>query len=224
MKELTQTLIYIHAFLGGLGLLSGIASVITKKGSKPHTQSGKVFSIAMIGSAVLSLIVARVPEHENLFLFLIGIFTIYMVLAGNRALTLKYPNKSQADIIDKSISGLMLLGSIAMLAIGGYNLTKNNNEGTLFLFFGGFGLFMTITDFKSFKTFKEQKSLRLKNHIGRMVGALIASFTAFIVAGLNLNSTIAWISPTIVGTMYIIFWTRKLKTDKRPIEEKQLIK
>src|SRR5690606_41579598 len=49
-------------------------------------------------------------------LFLIGIFTIYLVLSGNRALTLKA--KSKADNIDKSISGAMLLTSIVMTLIG----------------------------------------------------------------------------------------------------------
>jgi len=36
MEETIKTLIYIHAFFGGLGLVTGIGSIIVKKGSKPH--------------------------------------------------------------------------------------------------------------------------------------------------------------------------------------------
>ena len=44
-----------------------------------------------------------------------------------------------------------------------------------------------------------------------MIGALIASITAFIIAGLGIGNLIAWILPTILGTFYIVYWKRKMK-------------
>ena len=118
MEQTIKVLIYIHAFLGGLGLIPGFISLFVKKGSANHKKAGKVFSISMIGSSLISLLVALMPGHKNQFLFLIGIFTIYLVVSGNRALTFKSKQKLQADYIDKSVSGIMLLTSIGMLAVG----------------------------------------------------------------------------------------------------------
>ena len=103
----------IHAFFGGVGLITGIGSIIVKKGSKLHIQMGKLFSIGMVTSSLISIPISWMPNHENVFLFVIGVFTIYLVLAGNRAL--KFKNKTQADWVDKTISGTMLLFSVFMI-------------------------------------------------------------------------------------------------------------
>lgn len=212
MEEAIKILIYIHAFFGGIGLITGVGSIIVRKGSLFHKRLGKVFSYSMIISSLISLLVARLPNHENLFLFLIGIFTIYLVLAGNRALTLKKKSKIKADRTDKTISGVMFIVSITMMVIGVLGSIQNIENSVLYLFFGVFGTFLTIRDFQTFKSFTKNKSAWLKSHLSRMIGALIASVTAFMVAGLNIRALIIWILPTILGTGYIIYWSRKLKT------------
>lgn len=209
MEQTIRILIYIHAFFGGLGLITGMLSILVKKGAINHKKAGKVFSYSMVISSVISLFIARMPHHENLFLFLIGIFTVYMVLSGNRALTLKSKTKSKADTIDKSISGAMLLTSIIMLVIGTIGMVHRIDNSILYVFFGCFGVLMTFKDFQTFKTFTKNKNAWIKSHIGRMVGALIASVTAFMVAGLHIGTTLVWMTPTILGTVYIVYWTIK---------------
>jgi uncharacterized membrane protein len=211
MEQTIQTLIYIHAFFGGVGLITGMISIFVKKGGINHKKAGKVFSYSMVFSSLLSLFIAWMPNHENLFLFLIGVFTIYMVLSGNRALTLKASVKSEADLIDKSISGTMLLASAVMVGLGGYGVVTQVNNSVLYLFFGVIGVSLTMGDFKTFKTFTQNRNLSVINHIGRMVGAMIASVTAFIVAGLNFEALVFWITPTVLGTGYIVYWVRKFK-------------
>ncbi|MGB5418263.1 hypothetical protein [Algibacter sp.] len=209
MEETIKILIYIHAFFGGIGLIAGIGSVIVKKGSKLHKNFGKLFSIGMLTSSLISIPISWMPNHENIFLFLIGLFTIYLVLAGNRALTFKL--KKKADWIDYVISGSMLLCSVVMLLIGIYFIMKSNSMGILFLFFGGFGLLLSIKDFMFYRNANKPKNAWLILHIGKMVGALIASITAFIVAGLGIGNLIAWTLPTLLGTVYIVYWKRKFK-------------
>jgi hypothetical protein len=52
-----------------------------------------------------------------------------------------------------------------------------------------------------------------------MIGAFIASVTAFLVAGLHIGTTLVWIMPTILGTVYIIYWNRQFKSkNKNKIE------
>lgn len=208
MESAIKILIYIHAFFGGLGLITGIGSIVVKKGGKLHKRMGKLFSIGMITSSVISLPISWMPNHQNLFLFLIGVFTIYLVISGNRAIAFK--TKTKATIWDKIISGSMLFFSVIMLSIGFYCHLNNITNGILFTFFGGFGLFMTVKDFLYFKNLSVTNKNWLFKHIGKMSGALIASITAYIVAGLGIGSLIAWITPSILGTFYIIYWNRKI--------------
>ena len=116
MEFIVKIGIYIHAFFGTIALLSGLGSMLFQKGSKNHKKSGKMFSISMIISSVLSLPIAWMPNHKNMFLFLIGIFTIYLVLSGNRILLFK--NKSKANLLDKFISGSLFFSAILMLVFG----------------------------------------------------------------------------------------------------------
>jgi hypothetical protein len=104
-----------------------------------------------------------------------------------------------------------------MISIGLYCQLNNISNGILFTFFGGFGLFMTVKDFIFFRNFSETNRNWLSKHIGKMVGALIASITAYIVAGLGIGSLIAWIMPSILGTFYIIYWNRKIEPKAKTI-------
>lgn len=216
LEQLIDYAIYAHAFFGGLGLISGIGSMIVKKGSPLHKKMGKVFSISMVVNSIISLPVACMPNHENAFLFLIGVFTIYLVLSGNRSLTFKPRKKKKAELADFLISGGMFLSAFVMIAIGSYRYFVGTN-GILFLFFGIGGLLLTLGDYLFFKKYpgEETEMKWLRNHISRMMGALIASITAFLIVGLSTNSLFAWMLPSVVGTFFIIYWQRKMKKASR---------
>ncbi|GAA4238531.1 hypothetical protein GCM10022291_29350 [Postechiella marina] len=212
MEDTIKILIYIHAFFGGLGLITGIGSILVKKGSLAHKKMGKLFVIGMLTSSLVSMPISCIPNHENAFLFLIGLFTIYLVLVGKRALTFK--TKDKATSIDKIISGSMLLCALIMITMGIFGLINNTSMATLYLFFGGFGLSLSFKDFIFYKNPKKQKNAWLISHLSKMLGALIASITAFIVAGLGISNLIAWTLPTLLGTIYIVYWIRKMKPKK----------
>jgi uncharacterized membrane protein len=209
MEETIKILIYIHAFFGGIGLITGIGSIVAIKGSVLHKKMGKIFSIGMMSSSLLSIPISWMPNHKNLFLFLIGLFTIYLVLAGNRAL--KYKRKTKPELIDKIISGSMFIFSSIMVGLGAYNLLIDWSTAMLYLFFGGFGLFFTIVDFRFYRNPGKNKNAYLVSHIRKMNGAFIASVTAFFVAGLGFMNLIFWILPSVIGTIYIIYWRRKVQ-------------
>lgn len=217
MESFIKILIYVHAFFGSLGLISGVLSVLVRKGGNRHKLWGKLFSGSMIISSIVSLGIACMPNHTNVFLLLIGVFTIYMVLAGNRALTLKASVKNKADWKDKVLSVTMCISALIMLTLGFVSFLNNSNVWTLYTFFGLIGLFMTYRDFKTFKTFTANDRISIVSHIGRMLGAFITSITAFIVAGLNIGNLIVWLVPTLIGIPYILFWTKKVRTQKVPL-------
>lgn len=207
MEQVIKIFIYIHAFFGGIALLSGLASILFVKGSPKHKKAGKVFSYGMVVSSLISLPICWLPNHENNFLFLIGIFTIYLVISGNRILLFK--KKKEANFKDKFISSVMITASVLMLLFGTYFLINNNSGGILYLFFGTTAFFISIRDFKFYKNIDKTKILPF--HIGKMSGAYIASITAFLVAALKLEGLIYWILPSIIGTTFILYWIKKVK-------------
>lgn len=209
METFINTLLIIHASLGGVSLIAGSISMMTKKGSKNHKQSGKVFSIALLIASILAIPVTLSESHNNLFLFLIAIFTIYMILSGNRALRNKFKSEPP-NRVDYIISGVMAAFALALIAIGSYSLMKNNG-GILFIFFGIVSLILTYGDYIYFKSGFLKKGLWLRQHIGRIMGAYIAAITAFLLTALQSDSVIVWMAPTIVGTLFIIYWSRKVK-------------
>lgn len=208
MENLVKIIIYIHAFFGGIGLISGTVVMVTKKGNAIHKKMGKVFSVGMLVSSILSLVICAFPHHHNSFLLMIGIFTIYMILMGNRIL--KYKRKNYENKLDKIISGTMFLISIVMIIYGLLPLFSNHGIGILFLIFGFLGGFMSYRDFVLYNNPENYKKWTM-NHVGKMVGAYIASVTAFLVAGAGFGGNIYfWIVPSIIGTIYIFSWSKKL--------------
>ena len=207
METAIKIAIYIHAFFGAIGLIAGSLSFMVKKGSKLHKKSGKWFTIGMLASSGLSVPIASMPGHENPFLVMIGLFTIYMVLVGNRSLRFK-KRKTVANKIDWGISGLMALISVLMLAAG---LLKSGEIAVLFLFFGAIGLVLCLMDFNFLRNPHKTKTGWLVQHIGKIIGAYIASVTAFLVAGTHLSGLAVWILPAVVGNTATIYWILKVK-------------
>ncbi|WP_299222742.1 hypothetical protein [uncultured Aquimarina sp.] len=208
MEQIALTLIYIHAFFGGIGLLSGLVSIFGKKGRFYHRKAGIVFSIAMFISALIAIPITLLPNHENLLLHLLSIFTIYLVISGNRVLRFKKDYSLGAlDIAITSIMGLVFLG---MIGVGIHHRIQEIPKSTLFFFFGGFGIMATVRDIKLYKTFKINPTAYLSNHIGKMSGAYGAAVTAFLLAALDSSTLWIWLAPSVITLLFVIFWRRKI--------------
>jgi uncharacterized membrane protein len=80
---------YVHAPLGGVALIAGGIALAVKKGNSVHLKAGRVFYYAMLLSALAAFAISVMPEHENPFLFCIGLFSSYFLISGLRSLKLK---------------------------------------------------------------------------------------------------------------------------------------
>jgi len=207
METAIRIAIYIHAFFGGIGLISGTLSLVTKKGSKIHKKSGKWFVIGMLVSSGLSLPIASMPGHYSPFLFLIGLFTIYMVLVGKRVLRFKRKT-AQVTKADWAITITMTILSLMMILSGVLNVFGNK---ILFIFFGIISLVLCFQDFRFWRNPRKSKTGWLAQHIGKITGAYIASVTAFLVGGMKVQGLMVWILPSIIGNAFIIYYIIKIR-------------
>ena len=204
-----KILLVIHILAGSIGLFTGTINIIRKKGDKPHRLVGKFFFIAMIVTATAGFIMAIL--HNNLFLLIIAVFTLYLTLTGNRFLSLKNLDKGQKPkSIDWAVTITMILFSFFFIIFGTYLIINQNNFGIVLLAFGLISLLMTRTDIKTYSGKIKIKNYWLLIHIQRMIGAYIASLTAFLVVNNTyLPPVIAWLLPTIILTPLIFYWSKK---------------
>lgn len=200
-----QVLIYAHALFGGISLLSGMISIVSKKGKIVHKKSGKLFFYSMLFSAVTALIIAILPKHESPFLFSIGLFSSYFILTGYRALNYKSENLKLT--IDKIISWAMIFTGIIMIV---YNPIFNDKINIILTVFGLLGLIFSVRDVVLYKDINNLKKSWLKLHLGKMIGGYIAATTAFVVVNNFFPSFYGWFIPGIIGGIYITYWMMKL--------------
>jgi uncharacterized membrane protein len=204
--DTATVLIYIHAGLGGIALLLGTLAIIFKKGSQKHKATGKYFFYAMMISAILALLISCLPGHNSPFLFSIGLFSMYFLLTGYRAL--KYKKKVESVTIE-------IIGNIAMLIVSAtmilYPILSNGTVNIVLLIFGIFGILASLNTLRVLRKKEALKKHWLRMHLGNMMGGYIAAVSAFAVVNQILPGMYNWFAPGIIGGFYIYFWMRKIR-------------
>ena len=209
METIFKIILIIHILFGSIGLLTGTINIGRKKGDKSHFLVGKLFLISMIINAIAGFVMSIM--HNNLFLLIIAVFSFYMVCTGQRILSLKSLLKNQKPkTIDYLLTSGMLLFGLGFIIYGTYLLINSNNFGIVLLVFGLISILMVRTDLKLYKGNSKFKNYWLLIHLQRMMGAYIASVTAFIVTNDKYNlGIIGWLLPTVVIVPLIFKWSRE---------------
>lgn len=202
-----QALIGIHVAFGSIALLTGSLVLVLKKGDQRHQKIGKVFYSSMLLSAVVACLLALLPQHENVFLFCIGLFTIYLLLAGYRGLRFRKKNiPLQWDkrlALGLGITGLVFITFPILL----YQKINVITSG-----FGVISLYLGLSDLRMLRRPQILQQRWLNIHLGKTIGAYLASVTAFVVVN---NVFVVpmwnWFGPSIIGSLYIVYWNKQLQ-------------
>lgn len=203
----------LHVLTGSLGLLSGSINLILKKGSKIHKTIGRVFVFSMISTALIALLLCFLKT--NFFLLIIGVFTLYLVGTGQRYLYMKNLSRGgKPKIVDWLLSSAMGIVGLIFMGWGIFLLVKKNSMGWSLMLFGTIGLLSVRKDFENYLGKSRKKQFWLRAHIARIVGAYIASLSAFLVVNYSrfsvpIPEVVYWVLPTLILTPLIIYWIRK---------------
>lgn len=209
---LFNVLLYTHILGGGMSLLLGFVILCLKKGDKTHKLLGNLYFYAMLTASVFAIPMCYL--HPNYFLFIVSIFTIYMLLTGKRYLH----KKAVSDItkIDWLLTILMAIFGTAFIGFGVFHMTKSNMFGIVFIVFGLISYLFVYQDKNNFSGKSKVKNYFLVAHLQRFIGSYIASVTAFLVVNNKvLPSVIAWLLPIVLIVPLIVKWTRKYKIDNK---------
>jgi len=219
MEKLFTPLLILHVVGGSTGLITGTIAAAVKKGSKPHLLFGKIFFWGMFIASTSALILSWIPGHESLFLFAVGGFTLYMVLSGYRIVVIKRMLKQQTERFFLTDYLITLFGSsftIFLLVQSVKGLLAGNTFSVVPGVFGLICLSYVILDIRLLTGNATVKKSWLYNHIVRMMGAMVASYTAFLVVNVQIDMQwILWLLPTVIGSIFIAYFLRKYTRPKK---------
>ena len=211
MSTLYQSLLFLHITAGSLSLLTGSLNMILPKGGKMHQKIGRLFVTGMMLTGASALFMAQIKP--NPFLFIIGVFTLYLVGTANRSIKSK---QNKLLLIEWVYTlGMFVFGSIFIIW-GGITLANSDGMGAAMFVFGSIGLYSVYQDFNNYNGKSTDPNRRLFIHIGRMVGGFTATVTAVLVVNaaylpFNVPEVIYWLAPTLLFTPISIYWIKQRK-------------
>lgn len=200
--------LYVHIAAGFTALVIGLVAMLAPKGKNLHNKSGLIYFWAMVFVAITSTIISLRSNPINLFLLVTGIFSFYLIFTGYRSTIIK--NKAP-QFVDKLVTAAMLCTTLVMLGLAAYDWFNGNGNLTIILgIFGSIGGVLAIADVLVYRNGLDHPREWILRHLGRMLGAYLATFTAFAVT--NLMAWMApiylWTLPPTLGTVGIIWATR----------------
>jgi len=217
MEILSKLLLFTHIAAGAVTLLSGpVAIFYNFKDPRKHRAAGKLFFYAML-VVCFSSIAGFIKRPDQLFYqFLLGIALLVLagILRGVRAVMLMKGGKVTRFDFAYSI----LLGVLGVLMIGqAGRLMTQDVIIAMPILFGVFGLSALSDSYRNIRIFTNPARMRandwMRLHLHSMVGAFIASSTAFTVNAAHfLPWYMQWFGPTLLLVPINIYFGRKVKS------------
>ena len=177
----SSPILLVHILAGTLGLLSGTAAIVFRKGSRPHILAGRVFVVAMLTMGAAATYLAIVRHQNNNITG--GILTFYLV--GTAWLTARRRDNETsrwdwaAMLIPLAIGIYIWRGGILVLLSGRTSL-DGVPVGMMF-FLGSICLLAATGDVRMLRRGGMPGTKRIARHVWRMCyGLFIASGSFFL--------------------------------------------
>lgn len=163
--------------------------------------AGRVYAGAMTLVFVTAIPLAILANST--FLFLIALFSFYLVFAGWRFARNRQRRAHPVDWIAVAViaaTGLCMWGYAVVLGIHG------SSQWVTLLIFGGIALALGLADAR-FHWTQPGGARRLARHLTNMMAGTIATITAVTVVNVDMEPVwVPWILPTVVITPLIVWW------------------
>jgi hypothetical protein len=201
-----EFLLPIHILVGTIALLCAALAVSSEKGKKIHVLSGRTYFWCMV--VIFSTAIPMSIINNNIFLFLIAIFSFYLAFAGMR---FARNRKGIATTLDWIAVSLMILSGLGMWILAAIYFTNDNSQYIVLLVFGFLAVFLGYGDYKSYKDKTATGKERIAKHLTNMMGGTIAVITAVLVVNPPSNPEwVWWVLPTALIVPVIFWWNVKV--------------
>lgn len=204
----------VHIAAGFTALFVAPGAMIARKGGTWHRRWGRVYVWAM-GIVTLSAVGLAIAR-PNPLLLMVAVFSFYLAFSGVRVLRRKRPSEPGQRLpgasLDWAAAGLTLVGGLGLLALAMWPLGAGRGVSAVPLVFGGLAIGLAARDVRSFLRPPADPRAWWYQHMGNMLGAYIATVSAFSVVNFTaLPPAARFLWPTVVGSPLIAIWTRYYK-------------
>lgn len=221
VKAAADALLFSHIAGGAVGLVSGAAALVTRKGSRTHRVAGVAFCVSMIVMAAIGAAVSPylpVPQRANV---LAGILTLYFVVSAWAAVRRKTLTAGPFEVVGLGVA-LVTAGLGVLWAIEASRTTSGTPDGSPpqdFYAFIVMGSVAALGDLKLIVSGQLSGAPRLIRHLWRMCFALlIAAASLFLgqpqVMPRWLRGSTLLLVPTFAPLAWMIFWIIRLRLSK----------
>lgn len=212
---LNTILLIIHIGAGSVALLTAAIAVFTPKGRKWHILSGRAYTVVM--TLVFLTAVPLALLGASIFLLLISIFSFYLVFAGWR---FARNRRGIPHAVDWAATAIMLTTGLGMGVYAGVLAGSGDSQWVTMTLFAALAVGLGVADGLYHRLGRTGGGRRVSRHLSNMLGGTIATITAVLVVNVETNPPwIAWITPTVVITPFIVWWNfRVARQYARPIQ------
>lgn len=202
-------LIGLHVALGTVAVVGMVVAWFTKKGSPWHRRAGQAYVLGMAGAISVSFFVS--VATQNVMLFLIGLFSAYLVFTGYRTAAARDSVRTR---LDQGVTVFVLLVAMIMFAYALYSFRSELSTAVILVVFGAIGFSFAFSDYKRGAFWPKGRD-RIVLHLNRMGGANIATITAVFVVNVQTNPAfIAWMVPSVIGGFLINYYSKSFSFSK----------
>lgn len=203
MDTVFLIILILHASAGFGALILGAINAVMPKGGARHRTVGSYYIGCMVGVGFTALGLATL--HPNIFLAMVGLFSLHLAWAGYRAVRIH--THGHVDAMDWATSSVALTAGCVLVTLGAMH------ANIVMVVFGTISAVNALTDFRFFRRLQSgrvTKGAWLRRHVGLVGGSYIAVWTAFLVVNVHVDpSILCWLLPTAIGTPIIAYATRK---------------
>lgn len=224
--------VLLHILGGGLGIGSGTAAMVFRKGSRYHVLTGNVFCAAMLlmsGMGALMAWLGTEVQPANAGNMLGGIFTFYLittawVAARSRRGILLPINLPALAVIVAAVATYAVCGIEALQSPDGLHA---GYPAALYFIFGSLALLAALLDVRVLWRGGVEGAQRIARHLWRMCFGLWIAVGSFFLGQPQvfpdwLKKSGLLFVPTLVVTLFLFYWlirvlfTRAYKSAPRP--------
>lgn len=212
---MAEILLTLHIFAGICALAMIGVALGTVKGAYGHRYAGRVYLLSMFTVTLTTF--GLVALRPNLFLFVIAIFSFYLVFTGWRASVLR---DGQPRWPDHAAGATMTATGLMMVFYGAWGLSQSGgSQPVILIVFGAIGFALALADWRDWRAGPITGKDRIARHLSRMLAGSIATITAAVVVNLSfLPALVVWLGPTVLITPVIFCWTARLKHGTAPTQ------
>jgi uncharacterized membrane protein len=202
-----------HIFNGLLGIASGAAAMLLRKGSRRHDWAGRVFVVSMLSMSSTATYIAFTDPHGSVINVLMGLLTFYLVATAWLTARRKRPATSLADWIGLAVIAAVGAGLLnyGFAAAGSESGSIQGVPAGVFFFFGAIAWAAAGLDVRMIRRGGVTGAARLTRHLWRMNTALFIAVGSFFqgqpqVFPVALRNSGILVVPTLLVILGLGYW------------------